>query len=73
MFVFIFNFHVFKKGIIGMVFIVNLGVQLGAGCFGHEVKAEAVGLKDSKKKKVEYYFKLVLINYIVLALFIPLF
>ncbi|EFX70085.1 hypothetical protein DAPPUDRAFT_328485 [Daphnia pulex] len=37
--------------IIGMVFIVNLGVQLGAGCFGHVVKAEALGLKDSKKKK----------------------
>jgi hypothetical protein len=52
MFVFIYNFHVLKIGIIGMVFIENLGFQLGAGCFGHVVKTEAVGLKDSKKKKV---------------------
>ena len=28
---------------------VNLGIQLGAGCFGRVVKAEAVGLKDSEE------------------------
>jgi len=28
--------------------VVNIGIQLGAGCFGRVVKAEAVGLKDSE-------------------------
>ena len=32
-----------------MVLNVILGVQLGAGCFGRVVKAEAVGLKDSEE------------------------
>jgi serine/threonine protein kinase len=27
----------------------NTGVQLGAGCFGRVVKAEAVGVKDSEE------------------------
>jgi hypothetical protein len=37
----------FKNGI--MALILNLGVQLGAGCFGRVVKAEAVGLKGSEE------------------------
>jgi len=32
-----------------MTLIVNLGIQLGAGCFGRVVKAEAAGLKDSEQ------------------------
>jgi hypothetical protein len=32
-----------------MVLIVILGVQLGVGCFGRVVKAEAVGLKGSEE------------------------
>ncbi|EFX74917.1 hypothetical protein DAPPUDRAFT_8225, partial [Daphnia pulex] len=28
---------------------LKLGVQLGAGCFGRVVKAEAVGIKDSEQ------------------------
>ncbi len=44
---FIFHCRVFKNKII--IFIVILGVQLGAGCFGRVVKAEAVGLKGSEE------------------------
>nr|CAH0113554.1 unnamed protein product [Daphnia galeata] len=36
----------FKKSIIGFE---NLGIQLGAGCFGRVVKAEAVGMDGSGK------------------------
>jgi hypothetical protein len=32
-----------------MILIVILGVQLGVGCFGRVVKAEAVGLKGSEE------------------------
>jgi hypothetical protein len=35
-----------KKSIIGFE---NLGIQLGAGCFGRVVKAEAVGMDGSGK------------------------
>jgi serine/threonine protein kinase len=40
-------FMTFKNGI--MALILNLGIQLGAGCFGRVVTAEAVGLKGSEK------------------------
>jgi hypothetical protein len=40
-------FMPFKNGI--MALILNLGIQLGAGCFGRVVKAEAVGLKGSEE------------------------